>query len=747
MPNTGADSCLEMYMEREVMRVATQLNRSFSAEPEVEGDSDDDLSGGVTIRHYGDDDMDVQESHRNIQHSHTTGAGTHTGLLIQAISPQTRSTQTGTDVGMNDGNSDTDMDMHLDCDEPSDEMFARSGYDVSHQPRGTSLGTSPLTELIEWIPPPQFGAARDPISGHSTVLGNLGEDEAEASATASELEATQEGEHSIIDRVTSPVGSSTGSLFGLGDALVFQVQSQLGEVPEDSVLNPVPGYIDTHDDYESNMKVIEFFESWRNRYAAGVRFPPIGLEDLLLEQSRNKVKSCITIKDLDGERCDIQGIDWIELGARREEARTVRNRSYHNYRNLSPDGESYGQSHSSFFRHSHDHARILPSCDDHFRFSEYSTRYKARLGQFQLRHLMSAPTRNAIFYATAHGVVCFNSTMSTEEYVMDLTKKPSGCSIDHPQRISTLTASDGVLAVGGYNGEYAIKSLYSANDGSHSCGALTLSINPITNHVHTFPDRRSGKPQAVFCSNDEKIRVLNCETNTFIREHKIDWPVNCSATSPDGRLRLVVGDDTRPWVVDAETGRQVIVLHPHRDYGFACDWSPDGRHMVTGNQDGQVMLWDTRRWDEPLFHKTIGTELGGIRSLHFSPLGEGRPVLLMAEPADIISVVDAVTFDTRQRWDFYGEIGGTAFVPDGSAFFVANMDKNFGGIFQFERTGWLGCSPRQPSGRNYTESMSGNDSDGFDSDDDGQDPNEDFWARMRPNDVGVDDWRETRLDL
>ena len=740
-----ADSCVDRYMEREGMRMAMQLDRSFSAEPDFAGDSDDDLFGGVTIRHYDDNDMDMQESNLNVQHSHTTGVGTHAGLSIQSISPQTRSTQMGTDVGMNDGNSDTDMDMHLDCDEPSEETLARSSYDVSHQPRGTSLGTSPLTELIEWIPPPQFGAARDPISGHLTFFGNLGEDDAGASAIASEVEATQEGEHSIIDRVTSPIGSSTGSLFGLGDALVFQVQSQLGEDPEDSVLNPVPGYIDTHDDYESNMKVVEFFECWRNRYAAGARFPPIGVEALLLEQSRYKVKSRISIEDLDGERCDIQGIDWVELGAKREEARVIRNRSYHNYRNLSPDGENYG--HSSLFRQSHDHARVLPSCDNHFRFTEYSTRYKARLGQFQLRHLMSAPTRNAIFYATAHGVVCFNSTMSTEEYVMDLTKKPSGCSEDHPARISTLTASDGVLAIGGYNGEYAIKSLYSANDGSHLCGALTRAINSITNHVHTFPDRRSGKPQAVFCSNDDKIRVLDCETNTFIREHKIDWPVNCSATSPDGRLRLVVGDDTRPWVVDAETGRQVIVLHAHRDYGFACDWSPDGRHMVTGNQDGQVLLWDTRRWDQPLSHKTIGTELGGIRSLHFSPLGEGRPVLLMAEPADIISVVDAVTFDTRQRWDFYGEIGGTAFVPDGSAFYVANMDKNFGGIFQFERTGWLGYSPRQPSGRKYTESMSGNDSDGFNSDDDGGESDEDSWMRKRPDDVGVDDGRETLLDL
>lgn len=744
-----ADRCAAMQLEREVT-TTTEPNRASSAEPDWEGDNDDDLSGGVTIRPYGDNDhTDMQEANQTTRYSPPVAIGTHASLSIRAFSPQTRSTQAGTDVGMDDGNSDTDMDMYLDCDEPPVETSAGLTYDVSNQPRATTLvGTSPLAELIQWIPPPQLGAARD-LSGHSTVLGSLGEDITVASTIVSAPRPTHEEEHySEGGGITSSVGSSTENGLGFGEFLVFRGESlnqQFDEVPEDSFVNPVPGFVDLDDDFETNMKVIEFLENWRVHFARGERLPPIGEEALLLDLTHTKTKSHIDIEDLDGERCDIQGIDWTKLGASRKDARAVRNQSYHAYRNLSPDGENYGATHNSILRRSNSHARTLPSCDNHFRFSRYMTRYKARLGQFQLRHLMAAPSRNSIFYATAHGVVCVNATLSTEEYVMNLTRKSPGCSEDHPQRISTLAASDGVLAVGGYNGEYAIKSLYSANDGSHACGALTRAINSITNHAHTFPDRRSGNPQAVFCSNDEKIRVLDCNTNTFVREHKIDWPVNCSATSPDGRLRLVVGDDTKPWVVDAETGRQIIVLHPHDDFGFACDWSPDGRHMVTGNQDGQVMLWDARRWDTPLFEKTVGTEIGGIRSLHFLPLGEGRPVLLMAEPADIISVVDAVTFDTRQRFEFFGEIGGTGFVPDGSAFYVANMDRTFGGIFEFERTGWAGFSARQPSGSRSSGSMRGNGSDGFDSDDDGEKSDDNFWTRMRPQDVPGTGWRERLL--
>ena len=742
-----------MQLER-----AAELDRASFVEPDVEGDSDDDLSGGVTIQYENENenentDTDMQEANQSTRYSPPAAVGSPARLSIQAISPQTRSTQTGTDVGMNDTNSDTDMDMYLDCDEPHDETSADLTYDVSNQLRVTSLNMSPLAELIQWIPPPQLGGARDTIYSQSAALEYLGEAVVVASAAAPAPRLTQEDElPSEIGSVTSPVwSSSTGNELGFGEALVFPGESfnHLGSQPdhesEDSFFSPVP---ELHDDFETNMNVILFLESWRLHFSRGERLPPIREEPLLLDPSRTKTKRHIDVEDLAGERCDIQGIDWTKIGASREHARMVRNNCYHAYRNCSADGENYANTQDSIIRQHHSHARILPTCDNHFRFNRYMTRYKARLGQFQLRHLMAAPSRNSIFYATAHGVVCANATLSTSEYVMTLTRKSTECCMDHPQRISTLTANVGVLAVGGYNGEYAIKSLYTANDGSHTCGALTRATNSITNHVHMFPDRRSGKPQAVFCSNDEIIRVLDCNTNTFVREHKFDWPVNCSATSPDGRLRLVVGDDTKPWVVDAETGRQVIVLQAHDDFGFACDWSPDGRYMATGNQDGQVLLWDSRRWDKPLFEKTIGTELGGIRSLHFSPLGEGRPVLLMAEPADIISVVDAVTFDSRQRFDFFGEIGGTGFVPDGSAFYVANMDTTFGGIFEFQRIGWLGASTRHSShsaGSYYSGSMSGNDSDGFDSDDESEKSNDGFWTRTRPYDFHDNGWRERLL--
>lgn len=299
---------------------------------------------------------------------------------------------------------------------------------------------------------------------------------------------------------------------------------------------------------------------------------------------------------------------------------------------------------------------------------------------------MSATSKNAVYYAARSKVICADPTLGTEQAVMDFTKPSRGSDNLTLQKISTMTASDGVLIAGGFGGEYAMMSLSANYDSALTSGLITDNYNGITNHIHTFKDRRSGSPLAVFSSNDDHIRVLDCNTNTFIKEHRYPFPINCAATSPDGRLRLVVGDHCNPWVVDAESGERIVRLHNHRDYGFACAWADDGIHIATGNQDGIVQVWDARNFKRPL--QIIGTTMGGVRSMRFSPVGSGKRVLLMAEPADIIFVVDAVSFESTQRFDFFGEIGGISFVPDGESFFAANTDVNFGGLLEFERVGF-----------------------------------------------------------
>lgn len=286
--------------------------------------------------------------------------------------------------------------------------------------------------------------------------------------------------------------------------------------------------------------------------------------------------------------------------------------------------------------------------------------------------------------AHKHKLINVNPWSGTENIVIDLSRPSSTTTYTDPVKVSTMKATHNVAVAGGFLGEYAIKSLNS-NHATQIIGTITDDPNSITNHVDIIKHRTSRAPQAVFSSNDKYIRILDCETNTFITSHPCDFPVNCTDTTWSGRLRVLVGDSPITWVYDADTGEKVRPLPGHTDYGFACAISPDEHYIATSNQDKTVRIWDTRVWK---CLRTIESDVAGYRSLRFSPVGGGSRCLLMCEPADRVVIVDAQGYQQRQVLDFFGEIGGADFVPDGSTFMVANLDSKFGGIMEFERRNW-----------------------------------------------------------
>jgi hypothetical protein len=65
-------------------------------------------------------------------------------------------------------------------------------------------------------------------------------------------------------------------------------------------------------------------------------------------------------------------------------------------------------------------------------------------------------------------------------------------------------------------------------------------------------------------------------------------------------------------------------------------------------------------------------------------------VLILAEPADFIHIIDAQNFGSKQVIDFFGEISGISMPPDGSRLYVANGDPKYGGIMEFGRSSTCG---------------------------------------------------------
>lgn len=281
--------------------------------------------------------------------------------------------------------------------------------------------------------------------------------------------------------------------------------------------------------------------------------------------------------------------------------------------------------------------------------------------------------------------MCINSITKKTDLALNMRQFPGISSA-----ITTLDANYGVLLAGTFNGDYVLQSLYTENNKSFSDGQIG-GINGITNHMQIHMSRNNARPVAAIASNDNMFRLMDIETESFITTRSYPFAPNCSALSPDRRLRVVVGDDCDVLITHAETGEVLQRLTGHRDYGFACDWSDDGYTVATGFQDRGIKIWDARRWrnssgaSTPLH--TLRTEMSGVRGLRFSPLGTGRNVLVAAEEADVINIIDAQSFRAKQTLEIFGEIGGVAFANSGQDLNILCCDTSRGGLLQLTRCG------------------------------------------------------------
>ncbi|KAL8697738.1 MAG: hypothetical protein Q9201_006961 [Fulgogasparrea decipioides] len=464
-------------------------------------------------------------------------------------------------------------------------------------------------------------------------------------------------------------------------------------------------------DQQSNMSLLECLRFWRECHALQQRNPDhhnskpehfSRLTDTEINRGmRARRRDKVSIRDLRQQICDFQGMDWTTMNVTRREVRNVRQKTYFNFANLItsyPRALIFNRrlmfSSSPYFNlEGRAGATKMVDTEKYFLFSRMHLRYPVCTPHFQLRHVVSASSKNAVFFPTPEAeeddpqttgshITRMNPEIEHNVYVVN---SANCCDSDTPkmQNISALTAKNGVLVAGGLKGEYAYSILSGPPRSPFTSGITTLSPYSSTNHVHTFLDRRNGFPQAVFSSNDHYVRTLDCNTNKFTAHHDHVKAVNCASTSPDTRLRLLVRDAKHSLIVEADTGKRICKLTGHTDFGFACDWADDGIHMATGAQDGIVQIYDMRHWRKPI--GTLLTELSGVRTLAFSPAAGGKQVLVMAESADFVHVVDGTAFDKKQTFDFFGEIAGVTFEPDGEKFFVGVGDPEVGGLIEFER--------------------------------------------------------------
>ncbi|KAF2847870.1 hypothetical protein T440DRAFT_557110 [Plenodomus tracheiphilus IPT5] len=392
-----------------------------------------------------------------------------------------------------------------------------------------------------------------------------------------------------------------------------------------------------------------------------------------------ELPTSITRHDLQGDSLDCQGIDW-----------TVRNttRSAMRAKRVEYETERLG----SFERAIRRANPPPPNKDSFFQFRRNNLLHRPFVPHYQLRNIITSTSRNDIFYVVGKKVLRADADGAAPEVLTDLHKH-----IGPESLITTITAQDSTLITGAFDGEYSITPLSSAYDTAPTIGRTShftsAEKSRIVNHLHLFPSRFNSSPQAAFCSNNKRLQILDCTTNTFTHTFSYHESPNCAATSPDGRLRVIVGDFPEALITNAETGRSLEVLKQHHDAAFACAWADDGIHVATAAQDHKIIIWDARNWSSPVASMT--SEVSIPRSLRFSPVGSGPRVLVCAEADDYVSVIDAVGWESKQSFDFFGPIGGVSFTPDGRSLFVANTERRFGGIVELERVGVGSAATRE----------------------------------------------------
>ncbi|KAI2468078.1 YVTN repeat-like/Quino protein amine dehydrogenase [Annulohypoxylon bovei var. microspora] len=422
-----------------------------------------------------------------------------------------------------------------------------------------------------------------------------------------------------------------------------------------------------------NPHVMQFLELWEWQSHADISLRANSSVPLL-QQIRRLARECprrVEYQQLRGDAYDFQGINWRDLGVTRNIARRRRMATFHNYVNRS----------ASDVWHIGSSDRLLPPVENYFRFKSMDIRRDVRLLHFQLRNILGVASRTRVFYPSFTSVKEHDPTTGRDKIAMRFENPTGAC-------ISTLTASEDILIAGGFYGTYQYRYLNSTTGLEAHEGQLTNHNSGITNHVQIHSSRHSSTPLAAFASNDFGFRMVDLSTNKITSDIMYDFAMNCSALSPDMRLRVIVGDHQNVLITDAESGEILQELGGHRDFGFACDWAPDGWTVATGNQDKSIRIWDARKWKNSKGQSesiaVVRSELAGARSLRFSPLGSGKRILVAAEEADFVNLIDAQTFTTRQTVDIFGELGGVAFANGGHDLIALSCDLSRGGVMRLE---------------------------------------------------------------
>ena len=145
-------------------------------------------------------------------------------------------------------------------------------------------------------------------------------------------------------------------------------------------------------------------------------------------------------------------------------------------------------------------------------------------------------------------------------------------------------------------------------------------------HLVQIPFRSMGvahssQSQMIALASDDTLRIIRIAPEG---DHLVlDIPAYAAEVHPDGREVAIAGYDGNVSIWDVETGNRSRVLEGHSEAVQAVAYSKDGSLLVSGGEDGAVILWDTRpyRRIEQFGAQGTDTSKSEVTSVAVSPDG------------------------------------------------------------------------------------------------------------------------------
>lgn len=296
---------------------------------------------------------------------------------------------------------------------------------------------------------------------------------------------------------------------------------------------------------------------------------------------------------------------------------------------------------------------------------------------YQLRHFISSPEQDLLYYASGCEVYCLNTATKTQAHVTTL-----------PWEARCTASGYGYICVGGADdGNFAAIKLtgFPPADPAEVDSLLPIDLASRTSvprppllgaahrvrlekigedivnsiSIHRFPAEGDGEDEvvAVLTNNDKTVRIYSLTWNLEVAVMDLPFPMNHATISPDGQLLVAVGDQhigyffervktMKPSSMKTPEGRTQSVppewalFEEVRLYVppgstiegyFTTAWSPSGRLCAVASECGYITVFDIEllrscEYGEDAIVQLISSSRpdlaigpGSVRTMQFSP--------------------------------------------------------------------------------------------------------------------------------